>query len=205
MNIFFSNDQTNFVSCEEEEEEEEQRNFFQEEREERKFEEEREETKNFVCVLSKKKKRKEIQKKKKNFRSTLFTFTSTHTTNVRIVVPSSVFILHENKNNRVLRIRILRMTEVPTKVHVAFEKENVSSKGVPNLPSPPSPLGDEIQNDELDEEEEEEEEERATIEEAAIEKTKEQNDDDKEEEEDFIRIKRRVRGTNEKEEERRSH
>jgi hypothetical protein len=117
------------------------------------------------------------------------------------------------------------MTEVPTKVHVAFEKENVSSKGVPNLPSPPSPLGDEIQNDELDEEEEEratneeaaiektkeqnddkeeeeeEEEERATIEEAAIEKTKEQNDDDKEEEEDFIRIKRRVRGTNEKEEE----
>ena len=98
------------------------------------------------------------------------------------------------------------MTEVPTKV-VAFEKENVSSKGVPNLPSPPSPLGDEIQNDELDEEEEEEEEEeeRATIEEAAIEKTKEQNDDkeeeEEEEEEDFIRIKRRVRGTNEKEEE----
>ena len=109
------------------------------------------------------------------------------------------------------------MTEVPTKV-VAFEKENVSSlpktneenkssEGVPNLPSPPSPLGDEIQNDELDEEEEEEEEEeeRATIEEAAIEKTKEQNDDkeeeEEEEEEDFIRIKRRVRGTNEKEEE----
>jgi len=159
--------------------------------------------KNFVCVLSKKKEEEEkINSKKKNFRSTLFT--STHTTNVQnIVVPSSVFILHENKNNRVLRIRILRMTEVPTKV-VAFEKENVSSKGVPNLPSPPSPLGDEIQNDELDEEEEEEEEEeeRATIEEAAIEKTKEQNDDDKEEEEeDFIRIKRRVRGTNEKEEE----
>ena len=66
MNIFLSNDQTNFVSCEEEEEEE-QRNFFQEEREERKFEEEREETKNFVCVLSKKKKRKEIQKKRKTF------------------------------------------------------------------------------------------------------------------------------------------
>ena len=109
------------------------------------------------------------------------------------------------------------MTEVPTKV-VAFEKENVSSlpktneenvvqkssKGVPNLPSPPSPFSDEIQNDELDEEEEEEEE-RATIEEAAIEKTKAQNDDkeeeEEEEEEDFIRIKRRVRGTNEKEEE----
>ena len=131
-----------------------------------------------MCVLSKKKEEEEkINSKKKNFRSTLFT--STHTTNVQnIVVPSSVFILHENKNNRVLRIRILRMTEVPTKV-VAFEKENVSSKGVPNLPSPPSPLGDEIQNDELDEEEEEEEEEeeRATIEEAAIEKTKEQNDD----------------------------
>ncbi|CAL6323080.1 unnamed protein product [Bathycoccus prasinos] len=105
------------------------------------------------------------------------------------------------------------MTEVPTKV-VAFEKENVSSlpktneennvqkssKGVPNLPSPPSP-SDEIQNDELDEEEEEEE--HATIEEAAIEKMKEQNDDkeEEEEEEDFIRIKRRVRGTNEKEEE----
>jgi len=159
--------------------------------------------KNVVCVLSKKEEEEEEEKinsKKKNFRSTLFT--STHTTNVQnIVVPSSTFI-HENKNNRVLRIRILRMTEVPTKV-VAFEKENVSSKGVPNLPSPPSPLGDEIQNDELDEEEEEEEE-RATIEEAAIEKTKEQNDDDKEEEEeeeDFIRIKRRVRGTNEKEEE----
>ena len=155
--------------------------------------------KNFVCEFVE---REKINSKKKNFRSTLFT--STHTTNVQnIVVPSSVFILHENKNNRVLRIRILRMTEVPTKV-VAFEKENVSSKGVPNLPSPPSPLGDEIQNDELDEEEEEEEEEeeRATIEEAAIEKTKEQNDDDKEEEEeDFIRIKRRVRGTNEKEEE----
>ena len=80
------------------------------------------------------------------------------------------------------------MTELPTKVHVAFEKENVSSlpktneennvqksssKGVPNLPSPPSPSSDEIQNDELDEEEEE----RATNEEAAIEKTKEQNDD----------------------------
>ena len=153
-----------------------------------------------MCVLSKKEEEEEkINSKKKNFRSTLFT--STHTTNVQnIVVPSSVFILHENKNNRVLRIRILRMTEVPTKV-VAFEKENVSSKGVPNLPSPPSPLGDEIQNDELDEEEEEEEE-RATIEEAAIEKTKEQNDDkEEEEEEDFIRIKRRVRGTNEKEEE----
>ena len=168
--------------------------------------------KNFVCVLSKKEEEEKINSKKKNFRSTLFT--STHTANVQnIVVPSSVFILHENKNNRVLRIRILRMTEVPTKV-VAFEKENVSSlpktneennvqkssKGVPNLPSPPSP-SDEIQNDELDEEEEEEE--HATIEEAAIEKMKEQNDDkeEEEEEEDFIRIKRRVRGTNEKEEE----
>ena len=148
MNIFFSNDQTNFVSCEEEEEEE--RNFFQEEREERKFEEEREETKNFVCVLSKRRENK--FKKEKQFLSLHF---NTHNP-VRIVVPSSVFI-HKNKNNRVLRIRILRMTEVPTKVHVAFEKENVSSKGVPNLPSPPSPLGDEIQNDELDEEEEEEE------------------------------------------------
>ena len=196
VNIFLSNDHTNFVSCEEERrrrrrEEERERNFFKER-----------DQKNFVCggLLSKRK----INSKKKNFISSTL-FTSTRTTNVQnIVVPSSVFILHENKNNRVLRIRILRMTEVPTKV-VAFEKENVSSKGVPNLPSPPSPLGDEIQNDELEEEEEEEEEEeRATIEEAAIEKTKEQNDDkeeEEEEEEDFIRIKRRVRGTNEKEEE----
>ena len=184
---------------EEEEEKKRERNFFQEEREERKLEE-RGDQKNFVCVCVVQEEEEKINSKKKNFRSTLFT--STHTTNVQnIVVPSSVFILHENKNNRALRIQILRMTEVPTKV-VAFEKENVSSKGVPNLPSPPSPLGDEIQNDELDEEEEEEEEERATIEEAAIEKTKEQNDDkEEEEEEDFIRIKRRVRGTNEKEEE----
>ena len=149
----------------------------------------------FVCC-PRRRREKKFKKKEKQFLSLHF---NTHNP-VRIVVPSSVFI-HKNKNNRVLRIRILRMTEVPTKVHVAFEKENVSSKGVPNLPSPPSPLGDEIQNDELDEEEEEEEE-RATNEEAAIEKTKEQNDDkEEEEEEDFIRIKRRVRGTNEKEEE----
>ena len=150
----------------------------------------------FVCC-PRRRREKKFKKNEKQFLSLHF---NTHNP-VRIVVPSSVFI-HKNKNNRALRIRILRMTEVPTKVHVAFEKENVSSKGVPNLPSPPSPLGDEIQNDELDEEEEEEEEERATNEEAAIEKTKEQNDDkEEEEEEDFIRIKRRVRGTNEKEEE----
>ena len=188
---------------EEEEEEKRERGTFFRKRERKENERRRKERrpkKLCVCVVQERRRRENKFKKEKQFSSTLFT--STHTTNVRIVVPSSVFILHENKNNRVLRIRILRMTEVPTKV-VAFEKENVSSKGVPNLPSPPSPLGDEIQNDELDEEEEEEEE-RATIEEAAIEKTKEQNDDkeeEEEEEEDFIRIKRRVRGTNEKEEE----
>ena len=163
-----------------------------------------------LCNAMRTRTRREKNSKKKNSSSVLHTL-QTHTQRSH---SSSTFI-HENKNNRVLRIRILRMTEVPTKV-VAFEKENVSSlpktneenvvqkssKGVPNLPSPPSPLGDEIQNDELDEEEEEEEE-RATIEEAAIEKMKEQNDDkeEEEEEEDFIRIKRRVRGTNEKEEE----
>ena len=138
----------------------------------------------------KKQEERKIQKRKTEFFSLHF---NTHNA---FFYSSSTFI-HKNENIRVLRIRILRMTELPTKVHVAFEKENVSSlpktneennvqksssKGVPNLPSPPSPLGDEIQNDELDEEEEEEEEERATIEEAAIEKTKEQNDD---KEEDF--------------------
>ena len=154
----------------------------------------------------KKQEERKIQKRKTEFFSLHF---NTHNA---FFYSSSTFI-HKNENIRVLRIRILRMTELPTKVHVAFEKENVSSlpktneennvqksssKGVPNLPSPPSPSSDEIQNDELDEEEEE----RATNEEAAIEKTKEQNDDkEEEEEEDFIRIKRRVRGTNEKEEE----
>ena len=153
----------------------------------------------------KKQEERKIQKRKTEFFSLHF---NTHNA---FFYSFSTFI-HKNENIRVLRIRILRMTELPTKVHVAFEKENVSSlpktneennvqksssKGVPNLPSPPSPSSDEIQNDELDEEEEE----RATNEEAAIEKTKEQNDDkEEEEEEDFIRIKRRVRGTNEKEE-----
>jgi len=62
VNIFLSNDQTNFVSCEEEEERRRkkkkrrrERNFFLSGRERGKkifidSEEEREETKNFVCV-----------------------------------------------------------------------------------------------------------------------------------------------------------